>query len=82
MMGKVVLAYSGGLDSTVMLTLLKEKYRFTVVPVLCSQEPFHFEHNIIRPKSRSHLLPERYEIDLLSKFLHDRSCDPTCDVPR
>jgi argininosuccinate synthase len=34
-MGKVALAYSGGLDSTVMLTLLKEKYGFSeVIPVL------------------------------------------------
>ena len=34
-MAKVALAYSGGLDSTVMLNLLKEKYEFTeVIPVL------------------------------------------------
>ena len=34
-MTKIALAYSGGLDSTVMLTLLKEKYGFTeVIPVL------------------------------------------------
>ena len=34
-MAKVALAYSGGLDSTVMLNLLKEKYGFTeVIPVL------------------------------------------------
>lgn len=34
-MTKIALAYSGGLDSTVMLSLLKEKYGFTeVIPVL------------------------------------------------
>ena len=67
---KVVLAYSGGLDTSVIMTWLKENYNYDVIAVCCNagqKEDF----DAIEKKALATGAVKAYTVDLREEFITD-----------
>ena len=67
---KVVLAYSGGLDTSVIMTWLKENYKYDVIAVCCNagqKEDF----DAIEKKALATGAVKAYTVDLREEFITD-----------
>jgi len=71
MKGKVVLAYSGGLDTSVCIPILKENYDFeTVITVVV--DVGQAEEEIVKAEEKAELIGDKnYTIDAKAEFMQD-----------
>jgi argininosuccinate synthase len=71
MKGKVVLAYSGGLDTSVCIPILKENYDFeTVITVVV--DVGQAEEEIVKAEEKAELIGDKnYTIDAKAEFVQD-----------
>ncbi|MBN2621391.1 argininosuccinate synthase [candidate division WOR-3 bacterium] len=68
-MGKVVLAYSGGLDTSVLIAMLREKYNAQVIAVTIDLGQ-HEDLAAIKDKARSIGAVDAFTIDAREEFAH------------
>ena len=67
---KVVLAYSGGLDTSIILTWLKEKYDYDVIAVVCNAGQKD-DFDAIEKKAYKTGASKCYVIDMVEEFITD-----------
>ena len=67
---KVVLAYSGGLDTSIIMTWLKENYNYDVIAVCCNAgQKENFE--AIEKKAIATGAVKAYTVDIREEFITD-----------
>ena len=67
---KVVLAYSGGLDTSIIMTWLKENYNYDVIAVCCNAgQKENFE--AIEKKAIATGAVKAYTVDIIEEFITD-----------
>lgn len=68
--GKVVLAYSGGLDTSIILTWLKEEFDYEVIAVCCNAGQVE-DFDAVEKKAYATGASKSYVIDIQDEFISD-----------